>query len=203
LWVGVCHRNSFVEIKGKNVRTISLRAIRLAFLPILLAVFTMAFSGTAFAQNTAAKAIHPGVTSATTSCQNLEVHLYGTLPAKTTCLVASTAGGITPDTTIASCSTIDALWLYWNANESGAEICFIGYGWANLTDWASCNAVACYNWNDQTSSFITGCAPVDFFTDINGGGSQVDAVAFERRNFPLGSVGNDTLSSVHLLSSCT
>jgi hypothetical protein len=93
--------------------------------------------------------------------------------------------------------------LYWNANRSGYKICFIGSGFVNLTNyWSPCGIITCSSWNDQASSFYTGCSPVTFWTNINAEGGNAEALPYTYGNFPDQGVGNDTLSSLELYSSC-
>ncbi|HEU5380727.1 MAG TPA: hypothetical protein VFV38_35335 [Ktedonobacteraceae bacterium] len=137
-------------------------------------------------------------------CHALLVHLNGNLPATTTCLDGSTTGQVSPAISVdGDCSIKKAVWIYWDANWQGACIGFVGEGRANLTDYDSCHSeIECYNWNDQASSFTTGCSGVDFFTDINAEGDWAYSDPYEGHNFPYQGVGNDQLSSIVILNNC-
>jgi hypothetical protein len=88
----------------------------------------------------------------------------------------------------------DALVLYWNANEGGPVLCVNGSGVFNLTSVS--------DWNDNVSSFWTGCYNDYFYQDVNRGGGLAwapgspDGDYSAYNNFPLSNVGNDQLSSV-------
>jgi len=195
------------------VRKTTIRFLGIALTLFVVVVFnTLAFSGKASAQTSAETAHLTGAKAENTlaHCQTLEVHLYGVLPAATTCLDGNTtttspktAGLITPDTSTSSCVT-KALWIWENANESGAEICFIGSGFANMTDYRHCGIILCYSWNDAASSFYTGCSQVTFHVDIGATNNDKHATAsaYQASNFPFGAVGNDQLSSIAIAFNC-
>jgi hypothetical protein len=187
--------------KGNTVRKTLLRACGLGLLfALALLGNTLGFAGTASAQSTRTSAAHTRTMAA--SCATLEVHLYGALPAKTTCLSSTPSRPVSPHTSQANCSNPAALWLYWDANESGSMICFIGSGFVNLTGSYVWCYVVCYSWNDQASSFYTGCSPVNFWSDINTSGGSATVGPYTKGNFPREQVGNDALSSVELFSNC-
>ena len=100
------------------------------------------------------------------SCEHLLVHLRGNEPPLTTCLDAQH-----PKSVSITCDDY-SLVLYWDANFSGATLCFSGSGWANLTDYcAPIYLGGCLqNWNDKTSSFESHDTPGTFYynTDLNG-----------------------------------
>jgi hypothetical protein len=94
----------------------------------------------------------------------------------------------------------DDLVLHWDSNLNGDKLCVNGSGVLNLTDVWNYNRHA--SWNDEVSSFWTGCYSDYFYTDINRGGGVAWAPGSpggfysEWDNFPLGQVPNDTLSSI-------
>lgn len=105
-----------------------------------------------------------------------------------------------------TCAYDDDLVLYWNSNLSGAILCINGYGTLNLNQYFNGRW-----WNDEASSWWTGCRTVTFYVDIDQGGNQAsengswDGESSPKGNFPLdngygaGTVGNDQLSSVALV----
>ncbi len=176
---------------------------RALFSVLLAAVLTLGV----FSFVPAAHAASVAPATATSSpCQSLLVHLNGTQPATATCLVKSGTGQVNPAISERSCtaSNVKAVWIYESINKGGACIGFIGSGWTNMSNWEWCDpsGIFCINWNDEASSFYTGCSPVYFFVDANGKGRQAHASAYVFSNFPYGGVGNDQLSSIHITTNC-
>ncbi|WP_220208839.1 hypothetical protein [Reticulibacter mediterranei] len=184
---------------------------------VLLGLFLLATSS-AFAATSAP--LRKAADTANAPCQTLEVHLNGTQPATTRCLDGQTTSatpstsGVTPNITrLSDCPIPAELDVYWDANQKGHHICFIGSGVANMKDYQVCNklgcsaaacaALGCVSWDNEASSYFTGCSPVEFYTNVNRTGYHVSEPAYHNGNFTPGPVDNDTLSSVYLSSGCT
>ncbi len=181
---------------------------------IAVLVSTMIFSGKVFARATDTAPSEIGIKVGTTiyHCQTLEVHLHGDQPATSICLdgmapvpSSKSARQTSPDIKVDnSCSNyFNDLALWWDANYYGPDICFTGSGTANMTDYKWCNVFGCYSWNDQASSYATGCSPVTFYVNTNRKGSNVTVPPDNAGNFTPGAVPNDSLSSVYLSSNCS
>ncbi|GHO70493.1 hypothetical protein KSC_093850 [Ktedonobacter sp. SOSP1-52] len=107
------------------------------------------------------------------------------------------------------CSTYTgALKIYSDANYEGSMICFIGTGWADMTQywifWPG-------NWNDQASSFYGGCNSGTFYQNVNtsthtgwGNSQNFSGVYSGEGNFDglNGHLPNDSLSAIYISSSC-
>jgi hypothetical protein len=142
------------------------------------------------------------------SCRTTEVTLHGGAAPTVSCLDGQKGtvrtlpvGGRGPlthlDSYLAGCDD-DALLLFWDSNLGGTELCIKGYGYLNLN--RDFNGL---NWNDQTSSYWTGCYDDYFYVDVNQGGGigwapgSPDGDNSPWGNFPLGGVGNNQLSSLN------
>lgn len=161
------------------------------FLTTLLSllILLMTFVGQAHAAT-----LHTSQSTTTTPCSFFLVISHGSQPATATCADRNTSTA-RPNS---FCS--HALDLYWDANGQGLDLCFTLGGEYNMTDFSNGSGVS---WNDQASSFQTGCTSVTFYKDINRGGPSVTREPHHGiDNFTAGSVPNDSLSSVFLFSSC-
>lgn len=93
----------------------------------------------------------------------------------------------------------NSLVIWADTGFSGWTICFKGFGSTDMTSYCGPAPWGCaWNWNDNASSFATGCSFASFFKDIGDSGQQENANAFQRQNFDgqNGRLPNDTLSSV-------
>ncbi|GHO47042.1 hypothetical protein KSX_52050 [Ktedonospora formicarum] len=112
-------------------------------------------------------------------------------------------------TTDNACSAYTgALKIYSDANYQGSMICFIGTGWADLTQYWLFWPVS---WNDQASSFYGGCNNGTFYQNVDKnthtgwGNSQSFGGAYNwGGNFDglNGHLPNDSLSAILITSSC-
>ena len=136
-----------------------------------------------------------------TQCSRLLVHLNGSNPATKTCLDKKDSKGRSiPNTYVSQC-TSETVIIYADSNYSGWTICFYGEGFANMTDYCGPAPEGCFwNWNDQASSYKTGCYVTYFYADINTQGTNFYKIDHRQGNFSDTNIGNDALSSVDLVS---
>jgi len=153
------------------------------------------------------KSINP-VTRLELRCSHLLVHLNGKRTPLTKCLDHQKPNA-KPFTYVTDCGA-HTLFISQDYYGGGATICFIGSGFANMTDyWGPWYNH--FNWNDQASYYAPGCSGGDFFADINGQGMRQSFVPYEyHHNFDGGTsfsgqrvLNNDTLSSLSLSSNCS
>src|SRR5579883_2738029 len=138
------------------------------------------------------------------TCLHLLVTLHGNGPATSQCLdKVSHPQSVNPDTSVTDCGP-SVLRIYWDQNQNGylGEICFIGTGFVNMTEyygpWYNYK-----NWNDQASSYQTQCTTGSFFADTNGNGARQIFSYSQVGNFDgqNGHLQNDTLSSIQISNS--
>lgn len=157
-----------------------------------------------------AATISPHQAAASTSCQTIRATLHGLATPSFSCLDGQqrkartlSVGGSGPFVAhqiIEDACYDDDLDLHWDSNLGGTILCINGSGVLNLTDVWNYNHHT--SWNDQVSSFWTGCYSDYFYSDINQGGGIAWAPGSpggfysEWDNFPLGGVANDALSSI-------
>ncbi|GCF11349.1 hypothetical protein KDI_49130 [Dictyobacter arantiisoli] len=121
------------------------------------------------------------------------VHLNGSNAPTVECLrPEKTAGQIIPNTYGTDC-TSQALLLQAQDNNGTLQICFLGTGFINLTDytwrfWPN-------TWNDRPTYYQSGCTRGIFYSDINGQGSTQNFGQYESGS--LGTV-QYTLSSFYI-----
>ncbi|GER90747.1 hypothetical protein KDW_49090 [Dictyobacter vulcani] len=89
--------------------------------------------------------------------------------------------------------------IWSDANLQGWSICFVGTGFVNMTSF-SVNPF--WNWNDQASSYGTGCLDGIFYTNTNGWGQSQPFTMKTTGNFDgyAGHLPNDALSSIYITS---
>jgi hypothetical protein len=136
-------------------------------------------------------------------CAHLLVHLQGSKSAITTCLDATTSSSsVTPFTSTVGCmnNTLELDTFTALATES---ICFIGTGYANMSDYIG-PWYATFNWNDAALNYKTGCNSGTFYSDSNGNGIQQPFSPHEEHDFDgqSGRLPALTLSSLRITSSC-
>lgn len=158
-------------------------------------------------------AVSPHAPTASHACQTRQVTLHGNKPPTLRCLdgqklTARTltvgSGPLAHQITLGYCPD-DALVIFWNANRYLPELCALGSGVLNLTDVYNGSV----SWNDQASSFWTGCYNDFFYVNTNRDTSAGTAYASgsydgeysPSANFPYQNVLNDSLSSVWQASS--
>lgn len=153
--------------------------------------------------------------AASHACQTTQVTLHGTAAPSFSCLDGQKrrvrtlpgrgSGPLAAHVVFSDACYDDDLDLHWDSNLGGDILCLNGSGVLNLTNVWSYNYFT--SWNDQVSSFWTGCYDDYFYTNINqeggvawapGGPGGLDT---EWHNFPYGGVPNDTLSSLWQSSS--
>ncbi len=160
-----------------------------------------------FAQLSVAQAApkEASLTNQQQNCPVLLVELHGSQPPTKTCkqtgkVLNPPKGTIRIDVT--GCGS-DALELYSNHNFTGDTVCFIGQGFANMTDYCRPFPVGCiWSWNDYTSSFSAGCSSGSFYTDKNGNGGYATFTDHISQDFPVGGVPDKQVSSLMLNSNC-
>ena len=133
-------------------------------------------------------------------CGHLVVHLNGHNPATTKCSDKKDSHGrVIPNLYVSDCSA-KTLIIYADSNQSGWTICFYGSGWTNMTEYCGPAPEGCFwNWNDNASSFRTGCSYANnFFADTNGEGTEQSAGSYQSGNFNGHPLYNDSLSSVYV-----
>jgi hypothetical protein len=140
------------------------------------------------------------------NCTVLQVQLHGSQPATSTCLskgkMTQKKGLRQPFVNVTQCSQA-ALEITADINGNGFTICFIGSGFANMTDYCGPSPFCLsWQWNDKASYFSSGCSGGVFYTDINGNGAAQLFHPYEASNFPFGNIPNDSLSSLQLSNSC-
>jgi|SRR5579883_2256684 hypothetical protein len=99
----------------------------------------------------------------------------------------------------------NSLVIWADTGFSGWTICFKGAGSTDMTSYCGPAPWGCtWNWNDNASSFATGCSPASFYKDIGDSGQREGENSFQRQNFDgqNGRLPNDTLSSVSQPASC-
>ncbi len=174
---------------------------------LLMGLCLLAFlAGAAFVGYTVISPHQAAASHAT--CQTTQVTLHGSAAPTISCLDGQKGAARTrivrgygplAQLAIQTGCDDDALILYKDAYQSGATLCINGSGLFNLT-WVS-------GWNDQVSSWWTGCYNVLFFQDINEEGGIAEAQGSNDGesspfgNFPYYEVGNDQLSSVYQFGS--
>jgi hypothetical protein len=132
------------------------------------------------------------------SCTVLLVELHGSQPPTSTCEQT-----VQPDNIDTTGCGDSALKLYADHNFTGWTLCFIGQGFANLDDYCGPAPVGClWHWNDQTSSFSSGCSSGTFYTDKNGNGTAANFGTWVKQDFPFGGIPDDQLSSLKLDDNC-
>lgn len=196
----VCVQVHALSQKGLTMKQVGIRLLSVV-LGVVVALFVLVFPASAQTQSFT-NAPYLGVKvvgTAMTPCQSLVVQLHGIQPATTTCLDGRTGPDIGVDN---PCHFGADLEIWWNANEGDPEICFRGAGSTNMTNYCAQFGSNCVNWNDQASSYYTGCSPATFYVNIDDGGSNVTEPAYHAGNFTPGAVPNDSLSSVKLSSNC-
>jgi hypothetical protein len=178
-------------------------AVFLSLAALLLLLAGGAFVGT--------KITAPHQATASHSCHTIRAILHGGASPSFSCLdgqklrvhvraVAGSSPLAAPSVFEQDACYDDDLVLHWDSNLNGYKLCVNGSGVLNLTDVWNYNLHV--SWNDEVSSFWTGCYSDYFYTDINRGGSVAWAPGSPGgfysgwNNFPLGGVGNDTLSSI-------
>jgi hypothetical protein len=136
-------------------------------------------------------------------CAHLLVHLQGSKSATTTCLDAITGlSSVTPFTSTVGC-TSNSLELDAYAVGITSTICFIGTGYANMSDYTGPWYLP-VTWNDEAVHYKTGCNSGTFYIDSNGNGTQQPFSPREERDFDgqSGRLPAHTLSSLIITSSC-
>lgn len=132
----------------------------------LILALTLAAVGTA----SAAPLTGNRTTSSHSYCYRAIVTLHGSNPATVNCLVKDKPTGVTPDTGTYTCGpNLPSPWiaLYQDAWYGGAQICFVGVGFANLNDY---HINVFQTWANQTSSFDMGAVGT-LFQGANGNGA--------------------------------
>lgn len=129
------------------------------------------------------------------------VVLHGSQPPTVSCISSTTSRGtkpgITPDGLGTSPCNDTALWLYANANFQDPELCLIGAGQANLSDF-SINWLQ--TWADVVSSYWAGCSAGQLSNAY--GDEWIDFDPYERNNY-VGDWFNDKAQYVTLYSNCS
>jgi hypothetical protein len=128
-------------------------------------------------------------------CRILLVQLNGSQPSATSCVQEATQG-VQPNLDEGSCGNTANLFV--DAYQSGAEICFAGTGFANLTDskYYWCDFWDCYGWNDVATSFVTHNNPAKFYQNVNGGCICAAYGTNQVGNFTWNPMPNDAVSSL-------
>lgn len=137
--------------------------------------------------------VHLSSKSEQKPCRIVLVHLNGNNPSSQTCIDSSTEK-TNPNLSNGDCGNTTNLFV--DAYQQGAEICFSGTGFANLTDYSWCDFFFCYSWNDTATSFATHTQPATFYIDINGGGLDASYGSNRLGNFTSNPMPNDAVSSV-------
>lgn len=109
-----------------------------------------------------------------------------------------------PKIVVVACDA-NSLVIWADTGFSGWTICFKGAGSTDMTSYCGPAPFGCtWNWNDNASSFATGCSSVTFYTNIGDSGVAETEGASRRQNFDgvSGRLPNDTLSSVFETFSC-
>ncbi len=114
------------------------KVVHSLILGVVLAVST--FFGIASAAPPNPSTVKPAIlTSSDPSCYKQIVYLHGSNPPTTTCFLKTKplAGQASPDTVEYPCGDMPTpwLWLAADVNFGGAQICFVGTGAANLSDF--------------------------------------------------------------------
>lgn len=138
-------------------------------------------------------------------CAHILVHLHNNEPAVATCLdAAKDPSSAAPFTSTTGCNT-NSLELYVDSTviNATASICFIGTGYANMSDYYG-PWYAPFNWNDTANRYRTGCNSGTFYKDSNGNGaaqpfSRNQAHTFDGQS---GRLPIYTLSSLIIITSC-
>lgn len=172
------------------------RYLKTIWLLLVLALFTIIIPSlyTAYA----AFAAHPDHLQAAQhpACTTLVVHLHNKKPATTTCIHGLNSFSATkflfrsnkdvasqkqitahkqgtPETQLDDCE-YSSLELWSENNYKGNNICFIGPGIVNLTDYCFLKMLGgcVITWNDQAGSYSTGCSDGYFYADTNGAGKK-------------------------------
>ncbi|HJT54924.1 MAG TPA: hypothetical protein VJ761_00405 [Ktedonobacteraceae bacterium] len=152
--------------------------VRLLALAVLFAsLLSFTALGTALASTgsagvrTAQANVHSSDPSLQSPCFVRIVYLHGQNPATSQCKVAKKPAHPIPQFASYPCGDqLPYPWvsLYQNSWYGGAQICFVGLGSGNLTNfWINGHT----SWNDQTSSFNMG-AYGNMSSDINGNGNH-------------------------------
>lgn len=167
----------------------------LALLALSLAFFIAALPASAHAATRSTQASsHHAV------CHTLLVTLHGTAPATMSCR-DRTSNPISPRiTTNNACGTYGALKLYQDSGFEGNTLCFLGTGFANMTDyWIFWPFTS---WNDQVSSYNAGCNDGAFYANTGGTGQTQSFSQWASANLDgqSGRLPNDSLSSLQIFS---
>ena len=131
------------------------------------------------------------------------VHLNGKNPPTTTCLRQSVPPGQVILAAGSDCSsstlTLGGADLYGDL-----ELCFLGTGFVNLTDYVWRVPLVGGTWDNRAQWYSTGCNSGTFYADINGSGTLQKFGTGEEANFDgqNGRLSNLTLSSFQITSSC-
>jgi hypothetical protein len=138
-------------------------------------------------------------------CAHLLVHLHSNKLATATCLdTGKSSSGVTPFTTTTGCNT-NSLELYVDSTAINitASICFIGTGYANMSDYYG-PWYAPFNWNDTANRYRTGCNSGTFYKDSNGNGTAQPFSSNQAHTFDgqSGRLPIYTLSSLRIVTSC-
>ncbi|GHO49193.1 hypothetical protein [Ktedonospora formicarum] len=151
-------------------------------------------------------------------CGHRLVHLHGKDAPTITCFDNSKQE-VQPNIGLGNCDSAEVT-IWWDTSFTGDYLCFVGNGFANLTDyapaWYNVPLCHCTSWNDQASGFsLHGCAltglpqsgnpdyPGYFAKDSNGNGQKQyfkDNISKSAKDFTgiNGVLANDSLSSIYI-----
>ena len=134
-------------------------------------------------------------------CVGMMVYLHDKYPSTTRCLRTQVSGQVTPFSYTTDC-TNRSLALRGHDDWGDLYLCFLGTGFANLTDFTW--RVWPFTWNGYANWYGPGCNYGYFYTDINGNGTIQRFVAGTAYNFDgqNGRLMAYTLSSFRIDSSC-
>lgn len=146
------------------------KVVSLTLAVLFASLLSFVALGTALASTGPAN-VHQSNPAAHSPCFVRIVYLHGQSPATSQCKVAKKPDHPIPQFASYPCGDqLPYPWvsLYQNSGYGGAQICFVGTGSGNLTNyWINWFT----SWNDQTSSFNMGAYGY-MTTDINGNGGH-------------------------------
>jgi hypothetical protein len=161
------------------------------------AVTASAHSSTPGSNHVQATRTPPRFAKESQACNHLLVTLHGSnLPTVQCQDKKTTTNGVSPNLTNGGCP--GNLEVFSDAQDQGDDLCFVGTGNANLTDFClPWYDGGCVNgtWNDIVSSYIShahGC----IYTDINEGGLAFEVYSNDGENLP--GIWNDSITSIHV-----